>query len=62
MAKAWSFSASKGLLCLPPTPPGSLPIRVTPLSEIEAALTRRIGSIDLATVVQDYFDRKRGRV
>jgi hypothetical protein len=34
----------------------------TALAEIEKALASRLEALDLASLVQDCFDRKRGRV
>lgn len=37
-------------------------VKFTPLSEIEKAMSKRVESISLPTLIQDLFDRKRGRV
>jgi hypothetical protein len=47
----------------PAAPPGAPPVvKFTALEEIERALTARVESLPLDQLVQDYFDRKRGRV
>jgi hypothetical protein len=46
-----------------PTPPGEPPVvKFTALAEIEASLVRRVARLDLDALVQELFDRKRGRV
>jgi hypothetical protein len=37
-------------------------VKFTALEEIEHALKARVESLPLDQLVQDYFDRKRGRV
>jgi hypothetical protein len=46
----------------PPVAEPAPPVRFTPLGEVEAALARHVAEIDLGRLVQDYFDRARGRV
>jgi hypothetical protein len=47
----------------PATSPGPPPeVKFTALEEIEHALTARVESLPLDQRVQDYFDRRRGRV
>jgi hypothetical protein len=47
----------------PATPPGPpLVVKFTALEEIGLALTARVEALPLDQLVQNYFDRKRGRV
>jgi len=46
------------------TVPAPEPMKVTftPVSEIEGAMERKLQAIDLGTLIQSIFDRKRGKV